>query len=369
MERNNLIIKTSIFGIIANTFLVLIKSVIGFITGSIAIVLDALNNLSDVMSSTITIVGAKLSLKRPDKKHPYGYGRMEYIASTIIALLIISAGGVAIYKSIDTLIYSIKHHNDVSYTKISMVIIGLAIIVKIIIGTIFVKNGKKVKSNSLIGSGVDAYTDAIIALSTFVCAIITYNLNPSISIESILGIIIGLFIIKAGIEILKNSVSQVLGERIDPTLAKEIKELIKGHDQVFGVYDLILNNYGYETLIGSAHIEVDEHSTAHQIHILTKHIEQDIYVKFGAILTLGIYAKENLSGDIKESIKKVISEFSEIIDMHGFFVDEDNLVVSFDLVIDFNCKKPILIVEEVKSQLLALYPNYKFVVVIDADIS
>ncbi len=369
MQRNNIIIKTSIFGILANTLLVIVKSIIGFICGSIAIVLDALNNLSDVLSSSITIIGAKLSSKRPDKEHPFGHGRMEYIASTFIGILILSAGFVAIYKSIYALLDSIKNGNDVSYNKISLIIISIAIIFKVVIGIIFIKNGKKVKSDSLIGSGVDAFSDALISLSTLICAVITFTINPKISIESIIGIVIGLFIIRAGLSILKQSISKVLGERIDPNLSKEIKDIILEHSDVFGVYDLIVNNYGYETLIGSAHIEVDEHFTAHQIHILTKHIEQDIYVKFGVILTLGIYAKENLSSDIKKSIEDVISEFIEIIEMHGFFVDEDNLVVSFDLVIDFKCKKPLEIVENVKSQLLSLYPNYKFVVVLDADIS
>ena len=369
MERNSVIVKTSIFGIGANIILVIIKSIIGFVCGSIAIILDALNNLSDVLTSFVTIIGAKLSAKRPDKQHPFGHGRMEYITSTFVGLLILSAASIAIYKSISSLVDSLKNGNNVSYSKISLIIISIAVIFKILIGIIFLKNGKKVESDSLIGSGVDAFFDALISLSTLICAIIVYKLNPKVSIESILGIVIGLFIIRAGYSILNHSVSKVLGERIDPNLSKEIKDLITSHDDVFGVYDLIINNYGYQTLIGSAHIEVDEHFSAHQIHILTKHIEQDVYVKFGVILTLGIYAKEMLSCEIKKSIEEIISEFREIIEMHGFFVDEDNLVVSFDLVIDFKCKNPLDIVENVKSQLLSLYPNYKFVVVLDADIS
>lgn len=369
MTREQTIIRTSIFGIVGNIILVGLKATIGIIVGSIAIVLDAVNNLTDALSSIITIIGTKISNKRPNKKHPFGYGRLEYLTSTLIGFVVLVAGGSAIFESIKALIASTKDTSGAEYTLIALIIVSLAVIFKIIIGTIFIRNGKRVNSDSLKASGTDALMDAVLSFSTLVAAMITYFISPSFSVEAILGIIIGLFIIKAGIEILKESLSSVIGERSDNELVQNIKQTVLEHKEALGFYDLIINSYGENKKIASAHMEVDENMRAHEIHIITKHIQEDVYERYGVILTLGVYAKENLSPEIKNDIERIIKDYPEVLEMHGFFVDEANLVVSFDLVIDFDCDYPDKTVSKIKQELEKLYPAYKFLVVIDADIS
>ena len=194
MDRSKIIIKTSIKAIFVNICLVIFKAIVGVLTNSIAIILDAVNNLSDAVSSIITIVGAKLSNKAPDREHPYGHGRIEYIASVIIALIILLAGFTSLKESIEKIVVP----GDVNYSAVSIVVVTVAIFVKFFLGRYVKNTGKKINSQSLVASGTDAIMDSIISLSTFVAAIISIIWN--ISLEGYLGVIIALFIIKSSID-------------------------------------------------------------------------------------------------------------------------------------------------------------------------
>ena len=207
MNREKKIVQTSLIGILANLILVTLKAIFGFLANSISIVLDALNNLSDALSSTITIIGTKLANKKPDAKHPYGHGRVEYLTSLIIAIIILVTGGMAIYQGIDTII----HPKETNYTTITLIIVIIAIVTKIGLGLYFRFVGKKVKSTALVGSGLDALFDALLSLTTLV-GILTAMIW-SVNIEGYLGILIGLFILKSGITILRESFSSIIGER------------------------------------------------------------------------------------------------------------------------------------------------------------
>ena len=250
IQREKTIIRTSIIGILANLLLVGFKATIGFIAGSISIIMDALNNLTDVLSSLITIIGTKLSNKKPDKKHPFGHGRIEYITSTLIAFLILAAGGIAIYESIVSIVdYWTKDKVLPSFSVISLVIIGAAVLVKLGIGIFYKIQGKKVDSPSLIASGTDALFDAALSTATLVGAIFAYTLGWYV--EGYLGILIGIFILKTGIEILVESFSSIIGERYDKEETKAITHDIASVPGVKGVFDLIINSYGHKKNIGS----------------------------------------------------------------------------------------------------------------------
>ena len=207
MNREKTIITTSFIGIGGNLLLVAGKALIGFLANSVSIILDAVNNLTDALSSVITIIGTKLAGKKPDKKHPFGHGRVEYLTSLVIAVIILVAGGSAIYESILSLI----NKTEASYTNTSLIIISVAIVVKIALGLFFRNMGKKTNSDALKGSGIDALFDAILSLSTLVGAIIA--MFTGVHIEGYLGIVIGLFIIKSGIDVLRDAISNIIGER------------------------------------------------------------------------------------------------------------------------------------------------------------
>ena len=215
MERQKTIIKTSILGIIVNLILVAFKAIIGILVNSIAIILDAVNNSGDAMSSIITIIRTKLSGKAPDKKHPYGHGRIEYFAAVIIAIILVIAGVTAFKESFEKIINPI-HAN---YSIASLIIIIVAIIVKFVYGRYVKKIGKEINSQSLIAAGTDAFMDSILSLTTLIAALISLIWN--ISLEGYLGVIISIIIIKSSIEILKETIDSMIGERADPELSKK----------------------------------------------------------------------------------------------------------------------------------------------------
>lgn len=365
--REKKIVKVSFIGIISNVFLSIFKFLIGFFTNSIAITLDAVNNLSDVLSSTITIVGTKLANKQPDKKHPFGHGRIEYLSALIISIIILYAGVTSISESIKKII----NPELPKYNHVSLIIIAIAIFVKIILGIYTKKVGEKVKSDSLVNSGFDALMDAFISLSTLVAAII-YILK-SVSIESYLGILISLFIIKSGISMVKKTLSQILGERIDSGIAKEIKNTVNSFKQVHGAYDLMLNNYGPEIYMGSIHIEVDDTMSATEIDELTRKIIEKVLEKNNVLLSaIGIYSfntKDKELVKIRSNIEKIVYSHKEAIQIHGFYVNKVEKEINFDLIIDYDVKDRTKIYNEICNEIKHYYSDYKFNIIVDIDAS
>lgn len=250
MDRDKKIIQTSIVGIIVNLILVLFKAVIGILVNSIAITLDAVNNLTDALSSIITIIGTKLAGRAPDKNHPYGYGRIEYFSSVIIAVIVLWAGITSLQESFP----KIFTPDVTSYTTVSLIIVAVAVVVKFVLGRYVKGVGESINSQALVASGSDAFFDSILSLSTLVAAIISILWN--ISLEGILGVIISLVIIKASIEMLQETVNSMIGTRVDLELSRKIKERVESFDSVHGAYDLALHNYGPEDVMGSVHIEI-----------------------------------------------------------------------------------------------------------------
>ena len=371
-KREQTIVRTSIIGIIANILLVGFKAFVGFIAGSISIVMDALNNLTDALSSIITIIGTKLSNKKPDRKHPFGHGRVEYITSTIIAVLILFAGGVAIYESIVSIVEYFTSGDKTlpSFAWYSLVIIGVAILVKIGIGIFYKIQGKKVNSEALKASGTDALFDAILSTATLVGAIFAVTLHWYV--EGYLGIIIGLFIIKSGIDVLRESFSSIIGERHDPEETKNMLADISSVPGVKGAYDLIIHSYGPNKYVGSVHIGVDGGLSAKEIQIIERNIAALMASKYNMFMTVGIYA-DNVDSKLSKEIRVKIQEFMKnnpnILQMHGFFVDEIQKFCNFDLVFSFNEKEPEKRIEEIRKALLEAYPDMTFYIQLDRDYS
>lgn len=371
-KREQIIVRTSIIGILGNILLVGFKATIGFIAGSISIVVDALNNLTDALSSVITIIGTKISNKKPDRKHPFGHGRVEYITSTLVAFLILFAGGLAIYESIKSIVdyFSSAEKTLPSFTIWSLVIIGVAILAKVGIGIFYSIQGKRVNSSALKASGMDALWDAALSTATLVGAIFAYAIGWYV--EGYLGIIIGLFIIKSGIGILTESFSLIIGERHDKDEIRSIKEDICSIDGVQGAYDLIINSYGPNKNIGSVHIGVSNDLTANEIQVIERNITAMMYMKYNTIMTVGIYAdfvETEISKNIHIYLGSIIKDNKNILQLHGFFVDEEKKICNFDLVVSFDEKEPEELIEKVRLLMSEKFPEYQFIINLDSDFS
>lgn len=365
MDREQKIIRTSILGIGVNLILVAFKAIVGVISGSIAIILDAVNNLSDALSSVITIIGTKLANRAPDRKHPYGHGRIEYLAGVLIAVLVLVAGLTSLKESIEKII----DPTQADYSVASLVIIVAAIVAKLLMGRYVKGVGEKINADTLVASGSDALFDAILSAGTLAAAII--SLVGHISLEGWFGAVISGFIIKAGIEMLMDTLNSIIGKRADKELTEALKEKITSFPEVRGVYDLTLHNYGPTQIIGSAHVELPDDMRAQEIHKLTRNISTAVYMEFGIVLTVGIYASNNSDGQaeaIRADVEKAAEAHPEILQVHGFYVDAEQKTVTFDLVIDFKADR-----EKVQAEMLEIlkkkYPEYQFFVVLDSDYS
>ena len=370
VNREKVIIKTSIIGIIGNIFLVIFKAFVGIIAGSVSIIMDAINNFTDALSSIITIIGTKLSGKKPNKKHPYGYGRIEYLTSTLIAMLILFAGGMAIYESIKSIIDYFQNGTMPSFEIYSIIIIAAAIVVKVAIGLFFRHKGNKIDSDALRASGMDALFDSILSTATLVGVILAKFAN--LYVEGFLGIIIGLFILKSGFGVLAESLSSMIGNRFDKEYIKEIKKEINSIDGVNGSYDLILNSYGHNKSIGSVHIGVSDKLSAKEIQKIERDITMLMYTKYNTIMTIGIYA-ENFSDEFsKEYYSKVldiIKKYDTVLQIHGFYIDKDLMLINYDLVISFDDLNPEETINKIKEETEKIDPNYKIIINYDQDFS
>lgn len=364
-SRERAIVRTSIIGISANVLLAVFKAAIGLMSNSIAIVMDAVNNISDAGSSLITIIGTKLAGREPDKKHPFGYGRIEYLSAMIISLIVLYAGITSLTESVKKII----DPDTPDYSTVSLIIVGAAVAVKIILGRYVKAVGKKVNSFSLINSGEDATLDSIISASTLVAAAIF--LIFGISLEAWLGAIISLLIIKAGFEMLKETVSQILGERNDPNLAKSIKETVTSYPEVHGAYDLVLNNYGPDSWNGSIHIEVPDTFSANQLDQLIRSIQEKVYLEHNVILTaIGVYSVNTKDKDIIDAHKHVrekVFAHPHILQMHGFYMDKANKTMRFDIVISFDAKDRKAVYKDILTEIQNEYPDYKLQIAMDTD--
>ena len=361
MDRNAQIIRTSVIGIVANVMLAAFKALVGIIASSVAIVMDAVNNLSDALSSVITIIGTKLSQRPADRNHPFGYGRIEYFSAIIIAVIVLSAGVTSLIESVKKII----EPTEPSYTTATLIVIIVAIVVKLVLGWYVKKKGKQLKSDALIASGSDALFDAIITTATLVSAGVMLIWGFSLDGISVL-------IIKAGIEMLASPVNELLGARVSPELIREIKQEIMAVEGVRGVFDIILHNYGPEVMIGSLHVSVPDTMSAHEIHGLTRKLSVLMYQKHGIIMTVGIYAMatgENQRAELQSKVMKALAAHKELVQVHGFYCSEKDGMLSVDVVPDISCHDDAALCKLLTEEIQALVPDMQVAIVIDHNYS
>ena len=366
MNRSSEIIKTSVIGIFVNILLAAFKAFVGLLANSVAIVMDAVNNLSDALSSVITIVGVKLSQRPADRKHPFGFGRIEYFTAIIISVIVLSAGITSLIESVKKLF----NPTEPTYTLTTLIIIIVAIVVKLVLGLYVKRKGKQLNSDALIASGSDALFDAVITLATLISAGVMLLWN--VSLDGILGALISIVIIKAGFEMLASPVNELLGTSISADLTRQIKQEVSSFDGVHGVFDIILHNYGPDVIIGSLHINVLDSMSAFEIHGLTRQISSRMYDKYGIIMTVGVYAVytgDTECSELQKKIMETLSAHKEIVQVHGFYCSKNEKYLSVDVVPDISVHNDEVLVKQLTDDIQPLVPEMKVIIVVDHNYS
>ena len=330
-------ILSGVVGVIINLLLSVSKFIIGTVSHSIAITGDAVNNLSDVGSSVVTLFAFKMASKRPDKEHPFGHGRIEYIAAFIVGLLVELMGFELIKSSVDKII----HPQEVVFSFVSAAVLLISIFGKLYLA-IFNKNlGNRISSPALAASVKDSISD--ITSTGMTLAALILSQFTSLPLDGIFGVIVSLFIMYSGYGVLKESIGIILGAPPSKEFVDELVSFIKGFDDVQGIHDLVIHSYGENRLFGSVHIEVPESMGIVISHDLADTVEAEVYKKFKMQLVAHIdpIVTNNENYDyLKSLIADVLCEIDETLSFHDFRIVEGtthtNLV--FDIVIPFDFK-------------------------------
>lgn len=360
-ERYGIVI--SIFCIICNILLAGFKVAISLITNSQSIMADALNNLSDSCSNIVTLYGFKLSNKHPDAEHPYGYGRLEYIAGLFIGLIIMVVGGFSLYDAINSLI----NKEELSFSYLAIIILIIPIIVKIIMGLVNKKAGEDIDSEVLLATSKDSFNDVILTIATLVSLLVYKFFN--INIDGIVGCIVNLYVIKSGLDIVLDLINVLLGKAPDKELIHKIEEDVLSNKEILDIHDIVYHDYGPGSKFLTFHAEVDANSKLTDIHEEIDILENFILGKYGILTTIHIDPVVLDDPEVfrcKSEVLDAVNKLNPDYSIHDFRLVKysEKRILIFDLNIPLSERKDH---GQIRSELMKLikekdsnfYPSFK----------
>ena len=356
---------SGIVGILLNLLLCLGKFIIGSLSGSISITADAFNNLSDAFSSIVTLFGFKLSAKKPDKDHPFGHGRYEYISALIVAFLVLLMG----FELIKSAIEKILHPAEVTFSIPAVIVLVLSILGKLWLALFNRKLGKKIDSPAMTAVVTDSLGD-IIATSAALLALVVSKFT-AVPIDGYIGVIVALFVLYAGYGILKDTVSPLLGEPPDKDIVTNLVDYVTSFDKVMGIHDLVVHNYGANYIFGSLHVEVSAEEDFVEMHDLIDRIEQLVLLNFGIHLVIHldplVFNDERVNS-LRKMATEVILEIDKSLKLHDFRVVDGptHTNIIFDLVVPYEfAKSHDYLIEQINAKIKEKNPNVFVVMTIE----
>ena len=325
-------------GIVVNLVLSIGKIIIGILSNSMSILSDGLNNITDAGSSVVTMIGFKMSQKKMDQDHPWGHGRMEYIAAFIVDLLIILVGIELFQSSIDKIIHPLTPN----ISEIAIVILVIAILAKLWLFVFYRKIAKKIDSSAIQATAYDSISDtvstSVVLISTLVTKFTGYNIDGYVSI------LVAGFILFTGFKAVKEIVDLLLGTKPDPEFIQEIEEFTKNYPEIIGIHDIMVHDYGPGRKILSFHAEVPANSNIEKAHDVIDQLESDLYKKFSAITTIHmdpIAIHDEEINQMREIAEKIVKEISPEASIHDFRITNggERVNMIFDLLLPFELEK------------------------------
>lgn len=363
-EREGVVVTVSALGIMVNLILAAVKVIIGVMAASIAVISEGLNNASDSVSSLLTIIGTKLSGMHPTKKHPFGFGRIEYLTSLIISSLILITG-VELLKSSILLIFNPE---ELMVNTLTVVIVGASAFVKLALGLYTIRQGKRVGSDSLVAVGTDCRNDFVLSIVTVVSALVYIFFN--FSIDAYAGIITSLFVLKAGFDILKDTISDILGQAGNAELASELYKIVRAEPIVLNAADMMLHNYGPDAYTGSVNIEVDHEVTVGEAYAAIHALQLKIMHERNITMVFGMYAVDRDHEDVRELRKQIVEfvrGYEHVESYHALYIDPANRDIYVDFVVDYELKDWNTLREDFLKFMEERYPGRRIELVIETN--
>lgn len=365
--RRNYGTLSSVVGIICNVFLFILKYIMGTLSGSISVVSDAFNNLSDSAGCMVTLLGYKLASKPADKDHPFGHGRMEYLTALTIAVLILIVAFELFRNSVNKIIYPEK----LTFSLIVLISLLVSILIKLWMSFFNAFLGKKINSSVMLAAAKDSRTDVIATSAT--CIAVISSLYTNLPVDGIMGLVVSLFIFKSGIDIVKDTVDNLLGKPVDSDIVYAIKEMIGESDKIIGIHDLVVHNYGPGNMIGSLHAEVKSNEDFVFVHDMIDELERRIHRELNILMTIHMDPIEtdneqvNLSLDM---IRNIILDIDPCLQIHDFrlVAGDTHTNLIFDIVVPYDCKYNNDDIKElIDKQLDKMEDNYYTVITFDRE--
>jgi len=334
MNRAGQIVRVSVVSIVCNVCLAAVKSAVGTFTGSIAITLDAVNSLADALSSTIALVGAKIAGKRPDRNHPFGYGRTEYLASILIAALILAAGTSSLFEAVEAIAAPVAP----TYTPRALIIVAVAALVKFGLGLFLLRAGRRLGSGALVGSGTESLMDGGISVATIVAGLL--YATAKIAIEPYLAALIALLIIRSGLMLALETASKVMGERADPELAAAVEEEARSVEGVRLAPGLVLLDFGPDCLTGTVNLVVDAGMTVAELYAVARRVQRQVQDRCQVSL-LGVTPIPDDAGDanarsVRAAVGRIVWSLPQVVELRGLYVDSEKALVRLDAIVAFD---------------------------------
>lgn len=341
-------LMASVVGICCNILLFIAKLSIGILLSSISVMADAFNNLSDAASSIIGFIGVKMAGKPADEDHPFGHGRVEYIAAFIVAFLVIQVG----FSLFKTSVGKIIHPEEMTFKAISLVVLGLSVGVKLWMGIFNKTLGSRIHSSVMLATAADSLGD-VATTAAAIFSVLVYGIW-GLNIDGIVGLIVSLVVMWAGVNIAKDTLSPLIGEPIDPQLYRDITEFVESYDGIIGSHDLIVHNYGPSRSMASIHAEVPNDVSVEVSHETIDQVEREALKKFGIFLVIHMDPIETKNATILAfgtMVGEVLNEVDEKLSFHDFRMVEGEKQINliFDLVMprEYDKKKREVLKEEI----------------------
>ena len=334
-DRNKIIARTSVIGIVVNVLVASVKVAVGALTSSVAIVSEGVNNAADALTSVLTLVGTKLAGRRPDEKHPFGYGRIEYLTALVIAVLILVSG-------VEMLIGSVKlvfKPEPLSVSYVSLTIVAVTAVIKFVLGVYTIAMGRKASSGALEAVGIDCRNDSFVSLVTIASVVVF--LVWGLSVDAYAGIFTSAMIIKSGLEVLLETVAELLGRPGEKDLAERIYHKVRTTDGVINAADMMLHNYGPGAWSGSVNVEIDHEKTVGEVYAILHALQLRIMHDEKVTMVFGVYAVDDDHEDVRQ-IRRSVGEFvkthEHVRSFHAVYLDPETGKIYCDLIVDYTLR-------------------------------
>lgn len=363
-EREGVITAVSALGIAVNLLIAAAKVVLGLFASSIAIVSEGVNNASDAMTSVLTLVGSRLAGKHPDAKHPFGYGRVEYLTSLVIA-------GLILFTGIEMLIGSVRlifEPTELNVSVPALAVVAVSAVIKFLLGVFTVSAGKRSGSGALVGVGLDCRNDSFISVVTILSAVIF--IVSGVSVDAYVGALMSLLVVKAGFDVLRDTVSELLGRPGDAELAAKLYREIRSTPGILGAVDMMLHNYGPDAYSGSVNVEIDHEKTVGEVYDFLHALQLRIMREYNVTLVFGVYA---VDGDheevrvIRQRIADFVRAHEHVKSFHAVYLDPASPRLYCDLIVDYELRDWSLLRGEFTDFMRESFPERELVLTIETE--